>query len=116
MKNELPSELPKQPRSLDACFADKPHLRQRLLEISDMIEALVAEGCSAHEAEAKWSGDVMEILVEPSGALEVRDYRLDGHLYRTRAYPSWLSVAPDAADATRSVLRPLEHAAHGGSN
>jgi len=53
MKNELPSELPKQPRSLDACFADKPHLRQRLLEISDMIEALVAEGCSAHEAEAR---------------------------------------------------------------
>ena len=53
MNCELPSELPKQTRSLDACFADKPHLRQRLLEISDMIDTLVAHGCTAHEAEAK---------------------------------------------------------------
>ena len=53
MNFELPSELPKQTRSLDACFADKPHLRQRLLEISDMIDTLVAHGCTAHEAEAK---------------------------------------------------------------
>jgi hypothetical protein len=28
-------------------------MRQRLLEISDMIDALVAEGCTAHEAEAR---------------------------------------------------------------
>jgi hypothetical protein len=28
-------------------------MRQRLLEISDMIDALVAQGCTAHEAEAK---------------------------------------------------------------
>ena len=53
MKNELPSEQPKQSRSLDECFADKPHLRSRLLEISDMIDSLVAQGCTAHEAEAK---------------------------------------------------------------
>jgi endonuclease/exonuclease/phosphatase family metal-dependent hydrolase len=53
MNNELSSELPKQPRSLDECFADKPHLRQRLLEMSDMIDTLVAQGCTAHEAEAK---------------------------------------------------------------
>jgi endonuclease/exonuclease/phosphatase family metal-dependent hydrolase len=54
MNNELPSEKPEQEqRSLDECFADKPHLRRRLLEISDMIETLVAQGCTAHEAEAK---------------------------------------------------------------
>jgi endonuclease/exonuclease/phosphatase family metal-dependent hydrolase len=54
MNNELPSEKPsQQQRSLDECFADKPHMRQRLLEISDMIDTLVAQGCTAHEAEAK---------------------------------------------------------------
>jgi hypothetical protein len=54
MNNELPSEKPEQQqRSLDECFADKPHLRRRLLEISDMIDTLVAQGCTAHEAEAK---------------------------------------------------------------
>jgi hypothetical protein len=28
-------------------------MRQRLLEIADMIDTLVAQGCTAHEAEAK---------------------------------------------------------------
>ncbi len=53
MKDEPHSELPKQERSLDECFADKPHLRQRLVEISDMIDTLVAQGATAHEAEAR---------------------------------------------------------------
>ena len=53
MKNELPSQSPNTLRSLDVCFADKPHLRERLLEISDLIEALVAQGCTAHQAEAR---------------------------------------------------------------
>jgi hypothetical protein len=53
MNNEPISEVSKRTRSLDECFADKPHLRQRLLEISDMIETLVAQGCTAHEAEAR---------------------------------------------------------------
>jgi hypothetical protein len=54
MNSELPSENPKPDRrSLDQCFADKPHMRQRLLEISDMLDTLVAQGCTAHEAEAK---------------------------------------------------------------
>jgi hypothetical protein len=53
MNSELPSELPKRTRSLDECFANKPHVRQRLLEIADMIEELVAQGCTAHEAEAR---------------------------------------------------------------
>ena len=53
MKSELPFDQTKLSRSLDACFADKPHLRQRLLEISEMIDALVAQGCTAHEAEAR---------------------------------------------------------------
>jgi hypothetical protein len=53
MNNELPSSSPKKPRSLDEAFAQKPHLRQRLLEISDMVDAAVAEGVSAHQAEAR---------------------------------------------------------------
>jgi len=53
MNNELPSLSPKKQRSLDEAFAQKPHLRRRLLEISDMVDAAVAEGVSAHEAEAR---------------------------------------------------------------
>ena len=53
MNNELPSKSPHQPQSLDERFADKPHLRQRLLEIADMIDELVGQGCTAHEAEAR---------------------------------------------------------------
>jgi len=53
MNHELPSESTRPTRSLDECFADKPHVRQRLLEISDLIDTLVAQGCTAHEAEAK---------------------------------------------------------------
>jgi hypothetical protein len=52
--NELPSEkLKPEHRSLDERYADKPHLRQRLLEISDLIDTLVAQGCTAHAAEAR---------------------------------------------------------------
>jgi 4-aminobutyrate aminotransferase-like enzyme len=68
MNSELPSQNPKPTRSLDECFADKPHVRQRLLEISDMIESLVAQGCSAHEAEARAIEEIRKlgqgILVE----------------------------------------------------
>lgn len=53
MNSELPSEQSKPFRSLDECFADKPHVRKRLLEIADMIDELVAQGCTAHEAEAR---------------------------------------------------------------
>jgi hypothetical protein len=53
VNNELPSQSPKDQRSLDECFADKPHVRERLLEISDLIDRLVAQGCTAHEAEVK---------------------------------------------------------------
>ncbi|SRR6266496_4501492 len=53
MNSELPSQSQNTSRSLDECFADKPHVRKRLLEISDLIDRLVAQGCTAHEAEAK---------------------------------------------------------------
>lgn len=39
--------------SLDERFATRPHLRRRLLMIADMIDQAVAEGCTAHEAEAR---------------------------------------------------------------
>lgn len=53
MNNELPSKVANQTRSLDERYADKPHMRRRLLEIADMIDELVAQGCTAHEAEAR---------------------------------------------------------------
>ncbi len=53
MNNELPSQNSPRTRSLDECFADKPRVRERLLEISDLIDRLVAQGCTAHEAEAR---------------------------------------------------------------
>jgi hypothetical protein len=54
VKNELPSQNQKsvQP-TLDERFAHRPHLRRRLLAIADMIDQAVAEGCTAHEAEAR---------------------------------------------------------------
>jgi hypothetical protein len=54
MNNELPSKRSTNPpQSLDERFADKPHVRERLLQIADMIDELVAQGCTAHEAEAR---------------------------------------------------------------
>lgn len=53
MNDELPSQLPNQALSLDERYADKPHVRKRLLEIADMIDELVAQGCTAHEAEVR---------------------------------------------------------------
>ena len=53
MNSELPAESAKPSQSLDQRYADKPHLRKRLLEIADMIDELVAQGCTAHEAEVR---------------------------------------------------------------
>jgi len=53
MKSELLSETTRPLQSLDERFADKPHLRARLLEIANMIDESVAQGCTAHEAEAR---------------------------------------------------------------
>lgn len=53
MNSELPSTSTNQPQSLDQAFADKPHVRARLLEIAAMIDQLVAQGCTAPEAEAR---------------------------------------------------------------
>jgi len=52
VNTELPDPNPNQP-SLDQRFANRPRLRQRLLSIADMIDQAVAEGCTAHEAEAR---------------------------------------------------------------
>jgi len=54
MNSELPPDAcASQPQSFDARFADKPHVRRRLLEIADMFDELVAQGCTAHDAEAR---------------------------------------------------------------
>lgn len=38
---------------MDERFADKPQVRRRLFEIADLLDELVAQGCTAHEAEAR---------------------------------------------------------------
>mgnify|MGYP001585040574 FL=1 len=54
MKTNLPNSNPgKNEPSLDERFASRPHLCRRLLMIADMIDQAVAEGCTAHEAEAR---------------------------------------------------------------
>lgn len=85
MNNELPSGKLKQAlRSLDECYADKPHLRQRLIEISDMIGALVAQGCTAHEVEARAIEQIRQVgngilteWAEKSEAVAVAKARAD---------------------------------------
>ena len=52
MKTELPHSNPNE-QSLDQRFAHRPRLHQRLLSIADMLDQAVAEGCTAHEAEAR---------------------------------------------------------------
>ncbi len=52
VNTELPNSNQNEP-SLDQRFANRPRLRQRLLSIADLIDQSVAEGCTAHEAEAR---------------------------------------------------------------
>lgn len=51
MKDDLQQN--KNKPSLDERFANRPHVRRRLLMIADMIDQAVAEGCTVHEAEAR---------------------------------------------------------------
>lgn len=61
MNSELPSQTTRPSQSLDECFADKPHLRERLLEIARMIDESVAQGCTAHEAEARAIEEIRQL-------------------------------------------------------
>jgi len=51
MSNEL-SKSPKHQQPLDARFATRPEVRQRLHEIADMMDKAIEEGATADEAEA----------------------------------------------------------------
>ena len=46
-------ELSDGKRSLDERFGQRPHVRERLHRIADMMDQALAEGCSADEAEAR---------------------------------------------------------------
>ena len=80
MNCELPSQNPNQTRSLDERFADKPHVRQHLLEIADLIDHLVAQGCTAHEAAARAIGEIRKlgqgILTEWADKARAKDPKL----------------------------------------
>jgi hypothetical protein len=54
MNTELPHLNQKgAEESLDQRFSNRPQVRHRLLSLADMIDSAVAEGCTAHEAEAR---------------------------------------------------------------
>ena len=56
MNSDLPNSNQRDSQnepSLDQRFATRPRLRRRLLMIADMVDQAVAEGCTAHEAEAR---------------------------------------------------------------
>ena len=51
MSNELPKSAQHQ-QPLDARFATRPEVRQRLHEIADMMDKAIEDGATADEAEA----------------------------------------------------------------
>ena len=52
MNTELPDFNAKE-QSLDQRLTHRPRLRQRFLDITNMIDQAVTEGCTAHEAESR---------------------------------------------------------------
>jgi endonuclease/exonuclease/phosphatase family metal-dependent hydrolase len=62
MKTELPESNDNPlPQNLDQRFANRPHLRRRLLGIADMIDQAIAEGCTADEAEARAIAQIRQL-------------------------------------------------------
>ena len=65
VRNELPSEnstsQDRHQPSLDERFANRPRLRERLFTIADLIDQAVAEGCTAHQAEARAMEQVRQL-------------------------------------------------------
>jgi hypothetical protein len=53
MNSELPNQKQNTQPGLDQRLANRPRLCRRLSDILDMIDQAVAEGCTAHEAEAR---------------------------------------------------------------
>lgn len=60
MSNELPKS-PKHQQPLDARFATRPEVRQRLHEIADMMDKAIEEGATADEAEAMAIEQIQEL-------------------------------------------------------
>ena len=77
MNNGLPSHPEDFLLSLDERFADKPHVRKRLLEIADVLDQLVAQGCTAHQAEAKAIDDIYACRWHRG---ETRRFRMSFHV------------------------------------
>ncbi len=81
MNTELPNSNQNQ-QSLDQRFGNRPRLRQRLLSIADMIDQAVAEGCTAHEAEARAIEQIRKLgneLLTDWAEKSERDARLKAH-------------------------------------
>ena len=59
--NEKLSAVKKAGASLDARFADRPEVRERLHQIADMMDRALAEGATADEAEAMAIGQIQQL-------------------------------------------------------
>lgn len=68
MSNELPKS-PKHQQALDARFASRPEVRERLHEIADMMDKAMEEGATADEAEAMAIEQMQQL-----GAAVLRDW------------------------------------------
>ena len=102
MNDELPSGSNQTPRTLDALFADKPHTRQRLVEIASMIDQLVAQGGTADEAETRAIEQIRKLghglltdwaeKAEPSSVDKARSQDPKLRPYRKKKALTWHST------------------------
>ena len=53
MNNELPNQKQLIQPNFDHRLSNRPQLHRRFSDILDMVDQAVAEGCTAHEAEAR---------------------------------------------------------------
>ena len=93
MNNELP-KTPKHQQPLDARFATRPEVRQRLHEIADMMDKAIEEGATADEAEAMAIEQIQQL-----GAAVLTDWA------RAKANKSLEKVQQENPSAIRHIKK-----------
>lgn len=101
MNNE-PSVLNENQQSLDQRYASRPQMRRRLLAIADLIDQAVAQGCTAHEAEARAIPEIRQLgnealtdwaqKAEEAARLKARQDNPNLILYRKKTVLTWHST------------------------
>ncbi len=93
MSNELP-KTGKPDQSLDARFATRPEVRQRLLEIADMMDQAIENGATADEAEAMAIEQIQQL-----GAAVLTDWA------RAKQAHSLAQVQKENPEASRHIKK-----------